>query len=63
MGFFKNLTKSVINTALLPVDVVLDSCGAPLVTKDNESFTVKRARKIKESIEDAQDNWDEYWDD
>lgn len=63
MGFFKNLTKSVINTALLPVNLVLDSCGVSLVTKDNESLTLKRARKIKESIEDAQDNWNEYWDD
>lgn len=63
MGFFKNLTKSVINTALLPLDVVLDSCAAPLVTKDNESLTLKRARKIKKSIEDAHDDWNEYWDD
>lgn len=45
------------------VMIFLDSCGAPLVTKDNESLIVKRARKIKESVEDAHEDWNEYWDD
>lgn len=57
MGFIKSLTKSVIDTALVPVDTVKD-----LATLGDENYnlrTTKRLKKVKEDLEDAYDSLDE----
>ena len=60
MGFFKKLTKAAVDTVLLPVEVVKDvtTLGGAL-TDEEEPYTVKRGKKIKDAIEDAYDNLDE----
>lgn len=49
----KNLTKAVVNTAILPVDMGLDfiTMGGELVDK-KRSFTGKRFSKITKNIDE-----------
>jgi len=60
MGFFKKLTKGVIDTALLPVEVVKDvaTLGGVSVDED-EPFTKKRLKKVLDDLEAAYDSLDE----
>lgn len=60
MGFLKKLTKSVIDTALLPVEVVRDVATlGGLNTDQDEPYTKKRARKVLEDLQDAYDALDD----
>ncbi len=60
MGFFKRLTKTVVDTALLPVDVALDvvTLGGVLTDRD-DPYTVERGRKLKENAEELYDILDD----
>lgn len=60
MGFFSKLAKGVIDTALLPIEVVKDAVtlGGVSVDKD-EPFTKKRVKKVIEDLEDAYDSLDD----
>ena len=60
MGFFKKLFKGGIDTTLLPLEMVKDIVTLGGVSTDqNETYTKKRARKVKEAVEDAYDALDD----
>jgi hypothetical protein len=51
MGILKNLTKAVVDIALLPVDVAKDSISLGGVSDDrNESYSTERLRKVQNSL-------------
>jgi hypothetical protein len=50
MGFFGKLAQSVIDIAILPVEVVKD-----VATLGEESFTAQRLRKAQQHAEEAYD--------
>jgi hypothetical protein len=54
MGLFGKLTAAVIETALLPVEIVKDvvTCGGALTDK-KRPYTVDRLKNIKEDLEDV----------
>lgn len=52
MGFFGKLVKGVLDTAILPVEVVKDVVTGDVIFED-ETDTEKRVKKIKKDIEDA----------
>jgi len=54
MGLFKKLTKTVVDTVLLPVDVLKDAAtlGGAVIDKD-EAFTKRRLKKILEDLDNA----------
>jgi hypothetical protein len=56
MGILKKLTKAVVDTALLPVDVAKDSVSLGGVSDDrNESYSTERLRKVQKSLKGAYD--------
>ena len=62
MGIFdslKSLTKVVVDTALLPVDVVVDVVTLGGLMTDSDSAIVERAKKIGDGLQDAYDDIDD----
>lgn len=62
MGIFdslKSLTKAVVDTALLPVDVVVDVATMGRALDDDEPATVERIKKIAGKLQDAYDEIDD----
>jgi len=53
----KGLTKAVVNVAVTPVDIVADviTLGGALTDKD-KPYTVKRAEKIMDNLDEATTN-------
>lgn len=51
MGFFTSLTKAVVRTALLPLDVASDTVRA--VSGKQPNHTVKSAGKIASNVSNA----------
>jgi hypothetical protein len=56
MGLFSKLTKLVINTALLPVDVVADIVTLGGELTDSNSYTGKRIEKIGDTIDELDED-------
>jgi len=59
MGFFKKLTKGVIDTALLPLDIVRDTLTLGGAITDEEPATKDRLKKVLKDLEDTYDSLDE----
>ena len=60
MTFFKKLFKSGIDAALLPLEMVKDvATVGGVITGQDEPYTVKRAKKVKEAAKDAYNALDE----
>lgn len=57
MGFLGKLIKGVVQTALIPVDVVKDAAtlGGAL-TGQKKPYTAKRVGEILETVEEAADD-------
>jgi len=56
MSLFGKLTSAIVQTALLPVELVKD--GATMfgaVTDQHEPYTVQRLKKLGRTVEDAVD--------
>lgn len=54
MGFLGKLVKGVIDTALLPIDVVKDvATMGGLITEQEKPYTMQRGDKIVEDLEKA----------
>jgi hypothetical protein len=52
----KKLGSATVQTALLPIDIALDSCGAPLMRSGNregQMFSVDRVKRIGRDLKDA----------
>lgn len=61
MGFFGKLVKSVVNTAIIPLDVAKDIVTGDFIVSDEPS-TVKRMKKVVQSVEQAgEDAGDGDW--
>jgi hypothetical protein len=51
---FEELTKAVVNTAVLPVKVAADVVtGGGLATERDETYTGEQVRKIVKNLDDA----------
>jgi len=60
MGFFKKLAKGVIDTALVPVEMVKDVATlGGVITDEPNTYTGRRFKKIAEDLEGAYDSLDE----
>ena len=59
MGFLGTLLKTAIHVATLPVDAVKDvATMGGILTDEDESYTVQKARKIKGDMDDLGDDVD-----
>lgn len=60
MGLFGKITQGLIDTALIPVDVVKDIATLGGVSTDqNDPYTLQKAKKLKKKLEDIYNNLDE----
>jgi len=60
MGFFKNIASAVVQTALLPVEVVKDvATMGGACTDQRAPYTFQRLQKVGRKIEDAVDDLDD----
>ncbi len=62
MGIFdslKSLTKAAVDTALLPVDVVVDVTTMGRASDNEEPATVERIKKIAGKLQEAYDEIEE----
>lgn len=60
MSILKKLTKAVIDTALLPVDLAKDSISLGGVADGREkSYSAERLEKVSKSLKDAYNKLDE----
>jgi len=59
MGIFGKITKGLIDTVLLPVDIVKDVVTFGGINTDQEEpYTVKKIKKLKDEAEDIYDSLD-----
>ena len=59
MAFFGSLLKTAIHGATLPVDLVKDAATmGGILTNENESYLVKKARKIERDVDDLENDLD-----
>ena len=56
---FKKVTKAVVDTALIPVDVVVDVATMGRALDAEEPATVERLKKIASGIQDAYEELDD----
>ena len=60
MGFFSQLTKAVIETALLPVEIVKDAATLGGVCTDrHESYTATRVKNVSRDLSRALESLDD----
>ena len=50
---FKKVTKAMVDTALIPVDVAVDVVTMGRALEDDEPATWERLKKIKDDLQDA----------
>lgn len=50
---FKKVTKAIVDTALIPVDVAVDVVTMGRALEDDEPATWERLKKIKDDLQDA----------
>lgn len=60
MGIFGKITSALLQTAILPVEIVKDAAtGAGILTDEDEPYTLQRLKKIgdkgKEILEEVDD--------
>lgn len=57
MGFLKSLAKTLVDTALVPVDVVKDvATMGGAITDQDEPHTLKRLKKVAGDLEELPDS-------
>jgi len=60
MGIFGKITQGLIDTVLVPVDVVKDIATLGGVSTDQkEPYTLQKIKKLKDKAEDIYDSLDE----
>ena len=59
MGLFGTLLRTAIHTVTLPVDVVKDVATlGGVLTDEDESYTLKKAKKIENDVDDIEKDVD-----
>ncbi len=58
MGLFGKLLKISIDVATIPIDIVKDVATLGGAITDEESALVKKARRLKEDLEETRDEVD-----
>lgn len=60
MGIFEKLASAIVQTALLPLEVVKDVATlGGVATDQNAPYTVRRLKKLGRTVESAIDELDE----